>query len=300
MRCIFLILMLCLAQNAFAQEPKKNDKKKVKEEELSLENDTLPNMDYRLVSDSVRKAEYMEQRKRRANRKKKKEKKIYFGIKTKVLSVRTESKLEIAQYIAPTFLLNDPYQQAIYYYDRDKKKISSDTYQNLTNKLKKGLQIYLLHGKFERIKNGNLQATGYYYKGLEHDVWKLYIKDGTSEHSLDEKITYNMGFSAESRISYYDSEETKLKEVIPVEHKILNGTYYRFYENGIMAETGEYKNGEKVDIWTEYYENRQKKKQIQYTPNYSWHDPAEPYLYMEWEKTGKVIYEYKKGQEKRK
>lgn len=302
MRLLLACLLLCFVQNVCAQQTPKNKKKKTDTEELSLENDTLPNMEYRLISDSVRKAEFLEQRKRRSSRKKKKEKKIYYGIKTKVLSVRKDDgtpTIDIAQYIPATYLLNDNYQQAIYYYDTKARKIKNDNYQNLTAKIKKGLQVYLLHGKFERIKNGNTHTLGYYYKGLTHDTWKVYGKDATSENSLSEKLTYHMGHSQESRITYYDGEQTKFKEIIPVEHKILHGKYYRFHENGVLAEVGEYENGVKVDIWTEYYDSRQRKRQVQYTPSYSWHDPAQPYLYMEWERAGKVVYEYKNGKEKK-
>lgn len=293
---IFLALFI-LVQSSFAQSTKKNDKKKENTEELSLENDTLPNMEYRLASDSAKKAEFLAERKQKAAKKKRKHKKIYFGIKTRVLSVRREGGdniIEIAQFIAPTFLLNNPYQQDVYYYDRKAGKIKHESYYTLSAKLKKGLEIYLLHGRYERIKNGVTEWEGFYYKGLTHDLWKQYDKNNI----LIEKLTYDMGFSRESRISYYDAGEKKIKEVLPVEHKLLHGNYYRFHENGAIAETGEYANNEKVGIWTEFYENRQKKKQTQYTPEYKWHTPEEAYMMMEWDKYGKVTYDYQKEKKK--
>jgi len=299
MRFLFLTFALCLlVQNAWAQS-KKRDKKKEAIEELSLENDTLPNMEYRLASDSVKKADYLAERKQKSAKKKKRHKKIYFGIKTKVLSVRREGSdnvIDIAQFVAPTFLMNNPYQQAIYYYDRKAGKIKNDTYFNLTAKLKKGLQIYLLHGKYERLKNGVTQFDGYYYKGLTHDLWKEYDKNNI----LTEKLHYEMGYSSEARIAYYDAEETKVKEITPVEHKFLHGNYYTFYENGIIAEIGEYAHNERVGIWTSFYDNRQKKKQTQYTPEYKWATPEAPYLVMEWDKYGKVVYDYQKDKDKKK
>ncbi|TAE19303.1 MAG: hypothetical protein EAZ95_02265 [Bacteroidetes bacterium] len=276
----FFVLMLFFVQTALAQEPKKRDKKKANSEELSLENDTTPNMEYRLASDSVRKAEMLEQRKRRSERKnsKSKDKKIYFGIKTKVLSVRREGAdrvIDVAQYIPITHLLD---------------------YFNLKAKLKKGAEVLLLHGKFQTIRNGVTQFAGYYYKGLTHDVWKEYDKNNI----LIEKLTYNMGFSEESRLAYYDAGETKLKEVIPVEHKVLHGDYYRFHENGTVAETGEYMNGEKIGTWTEYHDNRQRKKQTQYVAKYNWHTPEPAFTTMEWDKYGKVTYDRQKDKDKKK
>jgi antitoxin component YwqK of YwqJK toxin-antitoxin module len=288
-----LACLFCLVQIAFAQEPQKREKKKKISNELSLENDTTPNMEYRLISDSVRRAEILEQSKRRSDKKKNKEKKIYYGIKTKVIAVRREGAdkiIDVAQFVPVTHLINNPYQQAIFYYDKKARKIKNDTYYNLSGKLKKGLQIYLLHGKYQRIRKGNVEFIGYYYKGLTHDTWKQYDKNNI----LVEKLNYHMGYAAESRIAYYDEAETKFKEIVPVEHKILHGMYYKFHENGTIAEAGEYTNGEKVGIWTEYFDNRQKKKQTQYTPEYKWHSPEQAYMMMEWDKYGKVTFDYKK------
>jgi hypothetical protein len=296
---LFICLFTVVNSGVFAQDKPKKDKKKEVVEELSLERDTAPNMEYRFSSDSVRRAEILEQSKKRSANKKTKEKKIYHGIKTKVVAARREGKervVDIAQYIDPAYLMDNPYQQAIFYYDRKSGKIKNDSYQNLTAKLKKGLKIYLLHGKYERLRKDNPEYIGYYYKGLTHDTWKQYDKNSI----LLEKLTYHLGFCLESKITYYDDAEKKYKEIMPIEHKIKHGMYYRFHENGVLAETGEYTNGEKVGIWTEYFDNRQKKKQTQYTQEYKWHTPEEAYTVMEWDKYGKILYDYKKdGQEKK-
>ncbi len=294
---LFLFILCVFTQTVMAQQPKKRGNDKKDTEELSLENDTLPNMEYRLVSDSIRRAEFLADRKQKTEKKKRKYKKIYFGIKTRVLSIRREggdNVIDIAQFIAPTFLINDVYQQDVYYYDKKTRKIKHEPYYTLAAKLKKGLDMYLLHGKYERIKNGYTEWEGYYYKGLTHDTWKNFDK----ANILMEKLTYHMGYSEEARITYYDEADKKIKEVMPVEHKLLHGDYYRFHENGAIAETGEYANNEKVGIWTEFYENRQKKKQTQFTPQGNWDTPVEAYLMMEWDKYGKVVFDYQKNKKK--
>ncbi|NJL14976.1 MAG: hypothetical protein HC913_19580 [Microscillaceae bacterium] len=127
------------------------------------------------------------------------------------------------------------------------------------------------------------------YKGLKHDKWWEFDSKGT----LIEKITYHLGHSAEAKISYYDEAETKMKEIVPFVHGRCEGKYYRFYENGVIAEMGDYENNAKVKLWREWHANRARKRDTQCPQN--WWDEKEPFLLREWNEKGQMTYDLDRG-----
>lgn len=288
------VLLLCHTDALLAQ---KKDKKKNNETEQPLELDEsellgedAPNLRYELSEEEAKLAE--EEKKQNENKKSKKKKKIYFGIKTKsgfTKSGTSSITIQAFRVIEDSYLLKDPYQKEIYYYDIKAKRLKTDNYDDFRAKIKKGLKAYLLHGKYEKYTNRELREEGYFYKGLKHDKWITLDSKGI----LIEKITYNLGYPSDTEFTYYDAAQKKIKEVIPIVHGTKQGTYYRFYENGVTAETGEYQNDCKVNIWREWHENRARKADTSY-PNRWWEEKA-PQLLRQWTEKGVMTYDVDRG-----
>lgn len=87
-----------------------------------------------------------------------------------------------------------------------------------------------------------------------------------------------------------------MKEITPVEYGEKEGFYYRFYENGQMAVSGEYHWDQKVGDWTEYYPGNKRKKIITYPKRDDVFEKDEkPYVKVEWNDKGKEVYRNNKG-----
>ncbi len=176
-----------------------------------------------------------------------------------------------------------PYVKEIFWYDQKNRRVSSAVIKEKENAV-------LLHGPYKRYQGGDLMEEGFYYAGMKDGRWEKY--DG--KFMLIDKTRWQRGFPAESRIAYYDSTHTKIKEVIPMEYGKVKGNYYAFYENGLPAEEGKYDNGVKVGRWTEYYPTnavgRRRRKLTQYAAD-RWDTAFEPYVISEWDDRGKLTYE---------
>lgn len=149
----------------------------------------------------------------------------------------------------------------------------------------------LLHGPYKRYQNGNLVEEGFYYAGMKDGRWEKY----DANFMLLDKVYWNRGVPAESRLTYYDSTHRKIKEIVPVEYGKIKGTYMAFHENGLLAEEGKYENGVKVGRWTEYYPinpggRRMRRRLTQYAAD-QWDTEFESYVITEWDEKGKVVYE---------
>ncbi|MEZ0540798.1 toxin-antitoxin system YwqK family antitoxin [Fibrella arboris] len=149
--------------------------------------------------------------------------------------------------------------------------------------------VYLMHGPYKRYQNGDLVEEGFYYLGAKDGRWEKY----DAKFMLTDKVRYYHGFPADSRITYYDSAHTKVKEVFPYEYGRLKGTYLAFHANGQLAEEGKYDNGVKVGRWTEYYATgtrRFRRRVTQYAKD-RWEADVEPVVLSEWDEKGKLTYE---------
>ncbi|WP_229374887.1 toxin-antitoxin system YwqK family antitoxin [Fibrella rubiginis] len=149
--------------------------------------------------------------------------------------------------------------------------------------------VYLLHGPYKRYQNGELMEEGYYYAGTRDGRWEKY----DAKFMLIDKTRYHRGFPADSRIVYYDSTHTKIKEVYPYTYGKLTGTYVAFHPNGQIAEEGKYDNGVKIGRWTEWYPNttrRFRKRVTQYATD-RWDEAAEPIILSEWDERGKQTFD---------
>lgn len=285
------IVFLLMTINTQAQKKKE---KNLELDTKSLEGDSIPNLDVELemTEEELALDEQQKQQKER-KKKKKKKKKIYFGIKTKGGFIKKPTgssiTLELFRMVGADLLMKDPYQQEVHFYDVKARKVKSTTYYNFKSRLKKGQNLYLLHGKYEKFKNKVLRVEGYYYKGLKHGKWREF----NSKEILLEKIQYHLGYTYESFITYYDAGETKVKEVVPMVHGRKQGVYYYFHENGAIALAGKYENNTKVGMWREWYDRRNKKTTKMYPTR--WWEEKEPVLLQKWNESGKLVYDVDRG-----
>ncbi len=175
-----------------------------------------------------------------------------------------------------------PYIRDISWYDLKAKKRSGSV-------IKDKDRAYPLHGPYKKYKAGELLEEGFYYMGTKDGRWVRYDND----YNLLDKSHWYRGFPAESRITFYDSAHTKIKEVLPIQFEDVDGDYFQFYDEGQLMTFGRYDGGEKVGRWVEYYQyRRQRKKEVQYRKT-RWDENFEPFVIREWDDQGKLIYDQK-------
>ncbi len=172
------------------------------------------------------------------------------------------------------------------WYDKKTKKLSSSP---ITNKA----MALPLHGPYKKYVGENLIEEGFYYMGVKDGRWAVYDK----EYKLLDKVKWHRGFPEESRIAYYDSAHTKIKEVVPVVYGQVHGQFLKFYAEGQLMVAGKYEYGKKVGRWVEYFQfnkiKEKRKKEIQY-PKDCWDEDFEPFVLREWDEKDKLLYDYTK------
>lgn len=226
-----------------------------------------------------------DKRKEEKKKKKKKERKnFYFGEKTRTGFIRTDVKgktqFQLFHYTSRNKQV-DPYIRDVYWFDASDKVIRSSGFEPSKGNL--------LHGPYEKRVDDTVVETGMYYFGTKHGRWMTY----NGKNVLMDKSHFNEGWPKDSRITYYNQQKQQVEKVVPVEYDLKEGYFYHFYENGQLAVKGEYHYGEKVGLWTEYWntsgEKNIRKREIQYqeepfTKNFS------PYIKSEWNQEGTLIY----------
>lgn len=180
---------------------------------------------------------------------------------------------------------SSPFLKDTYWFDEKGHRVTNSIPRD-------GNRRPLMHGPYKRYQNGNLVEEGFYYVGSKDGRWEKYDQNFV----LLDKTRWYRGFPAESRIAYYDSAHTKLKEVMPMEYGQINGTYFAFHENGRLAVEGKYDHGVKIGRWTEYYANgtRQFRRRLMQYARDRWDTDFEPYIISEWDEKGKATYEHSK------
>lgn len=225
----------------------------------------------------------------RTKKKKKIPKKTFYGIKTKrgwrISNIRGQRVIEEFYYLKEPLEV-DEYVRDIYWYDSKKRKISQSSAARVDKNVGK-----IMHGPYKKTlidkeEGDKVIEEGIYYVGTKHGRWSNWNKGDI----LMSKEKYYKGWPKESRVQYYNKEKKQIREVIPVHFGEKEGNYFAFYESGNVAVQGEYQFDEKVGIWTEYYDQkRRKKRQVQQGK-----DPLDesfrPYVIKEWDKRGKEVY----------
>ncbi|MHA6249521.1 toxin-antitoxin system YwqK family antitoxin [Pontibacter sp. CAU 1760] len=232
---------------------------------------------------ALTKEDLQEDKKRK---KKKYNKKYFLGQKVKRGFIKSgrgsRETLETFSYL-DSYQDPDPYAPLKYLYDTKKRKLyrtSSDEAD--ANRYK------LLHGPYEKKINGQVVEEGYFYVGTKHLRWEKYRPD--EEGTLVDKNHYEKGFVRDAVISYY-GDTKKIKEVIPYQYGQVEGTYYRFYENGQVQWSGQYEKGRKVGTWVNYYDFRGRRHYEYQYPKTAYDSRFEPFLVKEYDRHGTLIYE---------
>ncbi len=231
---------------------------------------------------------------KKKRKKKKRKKKVFYGIKTKVRYTKEYSRNRRNVIFRKIHVLKEPvkpnmYVHEVYFYDAKRKKIES-TYPDRY----KPEMGPLLHGAYERTIDGILVDRGIFYKGTKHGRWEKY---GNGMELLEKEYFYR-GHPKNSEITYYDINQKKVKEVIPIQYGKKEGVYLAFYESGRIKTKGEYRDDIKVGRWYEYYdrERSNNKKETQYVNrNRPYEDEFEPYVLREWDEKGQKIVDNRKG-----
>jgi antitoxin component YwqK of YwqJK toxin-antitoxin module len=217
-------------------------------------------------------------------KKKKARKNIWFGIKTQKgytkREIRGQEIFEFFNYTDASRNL-DPYVRDVFWYDPKERTIKTQGYLSGSG--------YLLHGPYERVINETVVESGMFFYGTKHKTWMVF----DDRNVLKDKNHFSEGWPKESRITYYSETTKSIEEIIPIQYSLEEGNYFHFYENQQIAVTGEYRYGEKVGLWTEYWDYKNtkavRKREIQYqeepyTKNFR------PYIRAEWDKEGNLIY----------
>ena len=181
------------------------------------------------------------------------------------------------------------YAKEIWWYDPKLRRVT-----NVPRKDKDYGEI--CHGPYKKYLNDELVEEGSFYVGTKDGRWETY----NQEYILLSKEKYRDGFLSDSRITYYDKEQIKIKEVIPVKFNKISGDYRLFYNAGQLKEEGKFDDSVKVGRWREYHQfgsGGRLKKEIMYAKDKFDIMPAE--VLVERDDKGKIIYEAPKKVKKK-
>jgi len=272
-----LLLILAFSRLGNAQQPT-GDEKSDPDSSGVVNSSLLPTTVPLLLFDDSKEKEEKKEKKKKAR------KNVWFGIKTKKGYTRQEIRDQlIAEYFNYTDLPKkpDPYIRDIYWYDPQERSIKNKDYEE-----GKG---YLLHGPYERVVNDEVVESGMFYYGTKHETWMLF----DSKNVLQDKNHFEEGWPQESKVHYFDQSSKSIKEIIPIQYGLEEGNYFHFYEDKQVAVTGEYQYGEKVGLWTEYWDYNNAKavrrREIQYQEQ-AYTRNFRPYIRAEWDKDGNLVY----------
>ena len=270
----YLLPILLLSQVAFAQETEKTDPDSVG----AVNNVLLPTSTPVLLFTSVEDEEKVRKKK------KKRKKNIYFGERTQRNIIKQDFR---DQLISQSFHYTrrnqevDPYIRDIHWYDTKDRMIRNKGFDPARG--------YLLHGPYERRVDDVVVESGMYYFGTKHGRWMSF----DAKNILIDKSNFYEGWPKASRVTYYNRADQQIEKITPVEYGLEEGNFYHFHEDGQVAVTGEYKFGEKIGLWTEYWnksgDTAVRKREIQYQEE-PFSKGFRPYIRAEWDKEGNLIY----------
>ncbi|GAA5029684.1 hypothetical protein GCM10011506_18190 [Marivirga lumbricoides] len=236
-------------------------------------------------------AEEEEEKEEEEKKEEKKKKNFYYDKKTRknftISGFGENVTRELFNYLKKEYVEPDPFVRDFYWYDFKRKQIRST--KNADPKF-----AGILHGPYQKLKDGEVIESGMYWNGLKHGRWMRYDNNGI----LMDKMVYFKGWPIDSEIIYYDKDRTQVKEVIPIVYGEKEGTYLYFHENGQVAVQGEFRFDKKVGLWVEYYDQRRRrKKTIQYRTD-PFNEKFEPYINQEWDAGGKLVYDREQWERK--
>ncbi len=181
------------------------------------------------------------------------------------------------------------YAKEIWWYDPKLRRI--------TNAIRKDPDYgEICHGPYRKYVNDALVEEGFFYVGVKDGRWENYNQD----FILLNKEKYKKGFFADAHVTYYDAQQKKIKEVVPVHFGKVTGEYRAFYEGGQLKEEGKLDDSVKVGRWRQYHQfgamGRLKKETLYGKDKF---DKVEPIVLQERDEKGKLIYEAPKQVKKK-
>lgn len=189
-------------------------------------------------------------------------------------------------YITNTNTKPNPYIKDIYWYDQSAGKVQSSISRDRSRNS-------ILHGPYKRWIGATMVEEGWYYVGAKHKRWVSYDKN----FNIVDKQYYDKGSLADSRKTFWEGSETKIREILPISYGKVTGFYTSYHENGVMEMEGRLDDSVAVGRWVEYYAlGKKMKKEVQYGKDR--YDTTEPYVIREYDEKGKLIYENPKAGKK--
>lgn len=218
-------------------------------------------------------------------KKKKVKRNVFYGKKTRKAFTRSGfggNTVEEMFSVLKSYEDPLPYVRDIYWYNSRKRKIIK------SRKIDK-VNAGILHGPYVKKIGDQIIEEGIFFMGTKHGRWSTWNKHDV----LQKKEKYYKGWPKESFVAYHNKEEKRLKEVIPVQFGEKEGNYFAFHNSGRLAAMGEFHFDNRVGIWREYYDlKNRRKREIIYSKD-PFDKEFKPYIVREWNKQGKVIYENK-------
>ena len=274
---VFLFLFLMASKVTFAQK-NAGEKKTDSDSSGVVSSALLPTVAPLLLFDEEKEKEEKKEKKKNAR------KNIWFGVKTMKgytrRTIRGQEYLEFFNYTDADRKPN-PYIRDVYWFDTKEKAIRTEGFTPG--------QGYLLHGPYERMVNETVVESGMFYCGMKHKTWMVF----DDRSVLQDKSHFSEGWPRESKITYFNETSKSVEKIIPIQYGLEEGNYFHFYENQQVAVTGEYKYGEKVGLWTEYWDTKNtkaiRKREIQYQEA-PYTKNSRPYIRAEWDKDGNLVY----------
>jgi len=229
-----------------------------------------------------------EEEEKTAKRKQKRNRRYFMSYKVKRGFVKSGRRgdhevVETFSYL-PEYEAPNPYAPDKYMFDSKKGKL-----YRTRNTIEDNGRYHVLHGPYIKKIGGEVVEEGYFYVGTKHLRWEKYRKG--EEQILVDKEHFDKGFLRDAVVTYYDGPDKKIKEVIPYEYGEVQGTYYRFYENGQVEWSGQYDKGRKIGLWIKHYDFRNRRHYEYQYPKTAYEATAEPYLLKEYDRHGTLIYE---------
>jgi antitoxin component YwqK of YwqJK toxin-antitoxin module len=259
---------------------------------LTTSGDTTkaPSLDPKKIAALTKAQEKAAKDKERAEqRKTKKKKNIFLGERIKKAYTKSGPKgknqvVEVFYYLK-TFKQPSAYSTTVYYFNPRKRKIfrANSELNAATDKV--------LHGPYKKLQGGKVIETGFFAVGTKHLRWEKLTRD----NALVSKTHFEMGFPRDANVTYYDTEQKQVREVVPYVNGKLEGDYVRYNQYGKRDWDGTFENGKRVGEWTNYWGFRNSKDRRHFVYQYgeSGYDPevAEPILIKEYNRNGVLVYE---------
>lgn len=165
------------------------------------------------------------------------------------------------------------------------------------------LTLKVLHGPYKKIKGDDTLLLGYFYKGMKHGRWisqnkereRHFADTAISFQTLKDKTYWYKGWPKDAELIYFESDRSKLKEVIPYMNGEKTGKYYKFFKSGHIEAKGEYKYGYKIKGWTEYYEGKRgtsKKTEWEFPKDAFYEDQKneDQFITAKWNELGEMTF----------